>query len=120
MRLTKMLEEGKREGVHQKGLAAKADVPASAISHLLKHGKGAGPALATGLAKLFGMTRGELTAEAEKWWDSKEGRDYSLLAMRTQAAERERRTREKRSADLDVDEHPSGERPIGTSDRKSA
>jgi len=84
MRLKKMMAEG----VTQKDLSRAAQIPASAVSHLLKNGKGVGVQTLTGFANLFGFdTRGRLVDAADLWWESG-GRAYALAEIRAAARER--------------------------------
>lgn len=87
MRVSGMLGEGRT----QKQIAESAQIPRSAISHLIKHGAGVGSVTAAKLVGVLGFpTRGALFDAAEDWWAS-EGERYAAREMRAQAQARQLR-----------------------------
>jgi hypothetical protein len=80
MRLTQILEGPNAK--KQSEVADEAEVPRSALSNIYLHSKGAGTGTAKQLAKYLGFqSRGAMVDEADRWWDTPEGRDFMLDRM---------------------------------------
>ncbi len=80
MRLERIIDVEKSK--RQSQIADEADIPRSALSNIYLHAKGAGPGTAGPLAKYLGFTsRGAMVDEADRWWNTPEGRDFMLDRM---------------------------------------